>query len=177
MRRASLAIAIALAASLAAPALGAEVRLGFVDLHRAVNEVADGRAAKAKLKKEYDLRQKELDEKQEEVKQMQSDLQSRGDAMSDEARRKAQQELDQKVIEVGRFYQGLQKELAEKEKSSLQGIFAKMNGIIQNIAQQEGLTMVFEKSDSTLLYAQPALDLTNELIRRYNSQATKKKND
>jgi hypothetical protein len=28
--------------------------------------------------------------------------------------------------------------------------------------------MVFEKTDSALLYAQPSLDLTNELIRRYN---------
>ncbi len=177
MRRASIALAVGFAAVLAAPAAHADVRLGFVDLHRAVNEVADGRAAKAKLKKEYDLRQKELDEKQEEVKQMQSELQARGDAMSDEARHKSQQEMDQKVIEVGRLYQTLQKELAEKEKTALQGIFAKMNAIIQTIAQQEGLTMVFEKSDSTLLYALPSLDLTNELIRRYNSQAAKKKND
>ena len=153
----------------AAPPARAELKLGFVDLHRAVNEVADGRSAKAKLKKEYDLRQKELDQKQEEIKQIQADLQTKGDAMSEEARHKAQQDLDQKVIQVGRLYQTLQKELAEKEQAALKGIFARMNGIIQTIAEAEGLTMVFEKSDSTLLYAQPSLDLTNELIRRYNN--------
>ncbi len=163
-----------LAAAMAAPAARADVRLGYVDLHRAIAEVQDGRDAKAKLKKEYDLRQQELDQKQDEVKQMQADLQSRGDAMSPDAKMKAQQEVDQKVIEVGRLYQSLQKELAEKEQAALKPIFAKMNLLIQTIAQNEGLTMVFEKSDSTLLYALPSLDLTNELIRRYNSQSGKK---
>jgi outer membrane protein len=156
-----------------ASARAADVKLGFVDLHRAVSEVADGRAAKAKLKKEYDTRQKELDEKQEEIKELQENLKSRGDAMSEDARRKSQEDLDQKVIEVGRLYQKLQKELGEKEQLALKGIFGKMNNIIQAIAEAENLTMVFEKSDSTLLYAQPSLDLTNELIRRYNSAAAK----
>jgi outer membrane protein len=94
--------------------------------------------------------------------------------MSEDARRKAQEDLDQKVIEVGRLYQKLQKELGEKEQLALKGIFARMNNIIQSIAEAENLTMVFEKSDSTLLYAQPSLDLTNELIRRYNTAATAK---
>ena len=176
MSRLSFVPALAILSAAALPsAARADVRLGYVDLHRAIAEVQDGRSAKAKLKKEYDLRQQELDTKQEEVKQAQADLQSRGDAMSEEAKQKAQREVDQKVIEVGRLYQSLQKELAEKEQAALKPIFAKMNVLIQTIAESEGLTMVFEKSDSTLLYAQPSLDLTNELIRRYNGQGKKAK--
>jgi outer membrane protein len=164
--------AVAAAALIAAPSLArAEIHLGFVDMHRAVGEVADGRAAKAKLKKEYDLRQKELDEKQEEIKEMEADLKSRGDAMSEDAKKKAQDDMNEKVMEVSRLYQKLQKELAEKEQNALKGIFGRMSDIIRNIAETEGLTMVFEKSDSSLLYAQPSLDITNEVIRRYNAQS------
>lgn len=166
-------IAAAVAALFVAPAslARADLRLGFVDMHRAVGEVADGRAAKAKLKKEYDTRQKELDEKQEEIKEMEADLKSRGDAMSEDAKKKAQDDLNEKVMEVTRLYQKLQKELADKEQNALKGIFGRMSDIIRNIAESEGLTMVFEKSDSSLLYAQPSLDLTNEVIRRYNAQS------
>ena len=152
------------------PAL-ADTKVAFVDLQRALNEVADGRAAKAKLKKEFDTRQKELDDKQDELKKMQADLQARGDAMSEDARRKAQQEMDQKLMDVSRLYAQLQKELTQKEHDATKGIFAKMVTIVKGIAEKEGVSMVFEKTDSGLFYAQPSLDLTNELIRNYNTGA------
>jgi len=152
-----------------APVARADSKVAFVDLQRALNEVADGRQAKAKLKKEFDQRQKQLDERQEELKRLQADLQSKGDAMSDEARHKAQEEMDQKLMDVSRLYAQLQKELTQKEHDATKGIFAKMSSLIRSIAEAEGVSMVFEKTDSGLLYAQPSLDLTNELIRRYNS--------
>jgi outer membrane protein len=152
-----------------APVARADTKVAYVDIQRALNEVADGRAAKAKLKKEFDARQKQLDERQEEVKRLQADLESKGDAMSDDARRKAQTEMDQKLMDVSKLYAQLQKELQQKEHDATKGIFAKMSSLIKNIAEAEGVNMVFEKTDSGLLYAQPSLDLTNELIRRYNS--------
>ena len=45
-----------------------------------------------------------------------------------------------------------------------------MQPIITSIAQRDGFTMVFEKTDSGLLYAPPSLDLTNELIRLFNEK-------
>ncbi|MHB8417069.1 MAG: OmpH/Skp family outer membrane protein [Myxococcales bacterium] len=171
MSRSLLAAAAAASFALPLASARAEVHLGFVDMHRAVGEVADGRAAKAKLKKEYDLRQKELDEKQEEVKEMEANLKSREDAMSEDAKKKAHDDLNEKIVEVTHLYQKLQKELADKEQVALKGIFGRMSDIIRNIAETEGLTMVFEKSDSSLLYAQPSLDITNEVIRRYNAQS------
>jgi hypothetical protein len=47
----------------------------------------------------------------------------------------------------------------------------KFEVLLGQIAQREGLTMVFDKSSSGLAWAPPALDLTNELIRMYNAQA------
>ncbi|HUB07403.1 MAG TPA: OmpH family outer membrane protein [Myxococcales bacterium] len=151
----------------------AETKVAVVDLQRALNEVADGRAAKAKLKKEFDVRQKELDDKQEELKKMQADLQAKGDAMSEDARHKAQQDMDQKLMDVSRLYAQLQKELTQKEHDATKGIFAKMVTIVKGIAEKEGVAMVFEKTDSGLFYAQPSLDLTNELIRTYNAGSNK----
>ncbi len=174
MTRRALVPLLSFAALLASMPARAETKLGFVDLQRALNEVSDGKAAKAKLKKEFDLRQKELDDKQEELKKMQADLQARGEAMSEDARRKAQQEMDQKLMDVSRLYAQLQKELTQKEHDATKGIFAKMVNIVKDIAEAEGVQMVFEKTDSGLFYAHPTLDLTSELIRRYNAGAKDK---
>src|SRR6266700_2270717 len=101
-----------------------EVKLGYVDLQRALNETEDGRKAKANLKKVFDQKQKELDEQQE---------------------------------------------LSAKEQEATGKIFERMNRIISKIAQAENFTMIFDKTQSAVLFAKPHLDLTNELIRRYNS--------
>ena len=178
MSRLSLALAavasLALSVSATPLAHAAETKVAYVDLQRALNEVADGRSAKAKLKKEFDTRQKQLDDRQEELKKLQAELQAKGEAMSEDARRKAQGEMDQKLMDVSRLYASLQKELTQKEHDATKGIFAKMSTIIKAIAETESVSMVFEKTDSGLLYAQPALDLTNELIRRYNASASSK---
>jgi outer membrane protein len=174
--RALLLLPVLQIALVSAPAMG-QTKVAYVDLQRALSEVADGKAAKAKLKKEFDLRQKELDEKQDELKKMQADLQARGDAMSEDARRKAQQEMDQKLMDVSRLYAQLQKELTQKEHDATKGIFAKMVNIVKGIAEKESISLVFEKTDSGLFYAQPSLDLTNELIRSYNTSSKEKSAD
>jgi outer membrane protein len=42
-----------------------------------------------------------------------------------------------------------------------------MEGVIADIATAEGLTFVFDRS-AGLVYAPTSLDLTNELVRKYN---------
>ena len=44
------------------------VKLAYVDLQRALNEVDDGKKAKARLKRMFQERQKKLDDKQEGLK-------------------------------------------------------------------------------------------------------------
>ena len=48
-------------------------------------------------------------------------------------------------------------------------IFERMTKIIGEIAAAENFAMIVDKS--ALVYAKPHLDLTNELIRRYNKGA------
>src|SRR5882672_2724673 len=57
-----LALGFFLLASSPIAALAEDVKLGYVDLQRALNETDDGRKAKESLKKVFDQKQKELDE-------------------------------------------------------------------------------------------------------------------
>jgi hypothetical protein len=44
-----------------------------------------------------------------------------------------------------------------------------MNRIINKIAVAENFSMILDRTQAGLVFAKPHLDLTNELIRRYNS--------
>lgn len=147
----------------------AEQKIAFVDLQRALVEVEEGKAAKAKLKAEFDKRQKTLDAEQDALKKDKEDLDQRSMAMTPDAKAAKEQELMQKLQGVQKHYMTMQQELSDEERQATQGIFQKMEAIIADIAQSEGLTFVFDKN-AGLVYAPPSLDLTNDLIRRYNEK-------
>jgi outer membrane protein len=79
-------------------------------------------------------------------------------------------ELQQKLIVLAQKAEKMQGEMQQAEQKELKRIFEKMDPIIASIAQREGLTFVFEKTDSGLVYAPASLDLTNELVRTYNDK-------
>lgn len=154
--------------ALAPVAARAELKLGFVDLQRALNEVDEGKSAKSQLEKEFKEKQKQLDSKQDELKKLKADYDKQAVVMSDQAKRDKQSELERKAQETQQLFVQLQAELSRREQEITGGIFEKMRVIVRDIAEAEGITMVFERSN--VLYAPAALDITNELIRKYNGR-------
>jgi outer membrane protein len=154
----------------AGPALArAEQKLGYVDLQRALNEVDEGKAAKALLKKDFDEKQKQLDIKKSEFDKLQADLEKQAVVMSDAAKKEKAGELDRRARELQGLFVQLQKDLSERERDATKGIFDRMATIVREIAEADGFTMVFEKG-AGLVYAPASLDVTNELIRKYNAR-------
>ncbi len=167
----TLALAAVLLGIAAAPAPGrAEQKVAFVDLQRALNEVDEGKAAKAQLKKDFDAKQKTLDERQDELKKLKADFDKQSVVMAETAKRDKQAELDRKFMETQQLYLQMQKELSEREREVTKGIFDRMSKIIGEIAEAEGFTMIFDRENSGLIYAPVSLDVTNELIRKFNSR-------
>jgi outer membrane protein len=142
------------------------IKIGVVDLQRALNEVAAGAVAKKKLKAEFDDKQKALDAKQNELKAMKDELDARGSMMKPEAKQEKVAELQKRLLEVQQTYFQMQQELSKKEADATGDIFKKMNTILQTMGQSEDFDLVVEKS--AVIYSKNHLDLTNELIRKYN---------
>jgi outer membrane protein len=166
-----LTAALALTAISALPQVArAEQKIAYVDLQRALEETDEGKKAKAKLKADFEKKQKELDARQEELKKMKADLDKQQAILKPEALQAKQQELQQKLVGLQETYMRLQKDLQEKEAQETGKIFKKMQGVIATIAEKENVTFVLEKN-SGILYAPPSLDLTNELIRKFNAGA------
>lgn len=168
MRRIAPTLFILLALALPAMA-SADVKLGYVDLQRALNEVKEGKAAKARLQSKLEKSQIQLDKEQQALKAKRDELDKKRLAMDEGTLRQKMEELDRELVRVSGLYSQLQRELAEEERQATQEIFARMRQIIGQIAQKDGFDFVFEMNESGILYAPPALDLTNELVRRYDA--------
>ncbi|MCL2177927.1 MAG: OmpH family outer membrane protein [Proteobacteria bacterium] len=148
----------------------ANVKLGYVDLQRALREVAEGQQARQKLEKEIEKRKKELEAEENKIKNEQENFQKQAAMMSETARGQKLAELQATASAFFQKAQKMQEEMAQVEQTELKKIFEKMDPIIAAIAQREGLTMMFEKTNSGLVWAPPSIDYTNELVRTYNEK-------
>ncbi len=146
-----------------------EVKLAYVDMQRALLEVDDGKAAKSRLEKLKKERQSKLDASQEELRAMQKNFEAQKAFMKPEVLQQKQQEFAQKLQGLQMTYATLQKELVAEEAKETQKIFKRMAKILADVGQKESFTMVLEKTESSILWAPKHLDITNELIRRYNA--------
>ena len=168
-------ILLALGLSLA---VQADMKIAVVDLERALNEVADGQAAKTKLQDEFKKKQDMLDKKQNELKKLQDNLQSKASMLTEKARQEKAMEFQTKYAEAQQIYQETQQEFVKKQQEVMGDILKKMNPIVKDISQKEGYALVLNKTDATVIFAQSNLDVTDEVIKRYNTaypSKTKKK--
>ncbi len=165
-------VALLAGLSLVAPRIAhaAELKIAYVDLQRAFAEVDEGRTAKARLEQIRDAKQKDIDKEQEALKKEKETYEKQMGTMTAETRAQQGSELQKKFLDLQQRFEKGRADLAQNERETLGGILAKMQPIITSIAQRDGFTMVFEKTDSGLLYAPPSLDLTNELIRLFNEK-------
>jgi outer membrane protein len=163
--RTTLLLALALAPALAA----AEQKIGVVDLQRALNEVDEGKAAKALLKKDFDEKQKQLDGKKAEFDKLQADFEKQAVVMSDAAKKEKATDLDKRARELQGLFVQLQKDLSDRERDATKGIFDRMASIVRDIAQADGFAVVLERG-AGVVFATSSLDLTDEVIRKYNAR-------
>jgi len=170
MRNVPVLAALALAIAVPQAARAAELKIGYVNLQQAVGEVEEGKAARETLKKEFDVKQKQLDDKQNELKRMKEDLDKQMVVMSDDAKREKAMEFERKVNELQQLYVQMQKDLQEREREMMKVLFDKMEVVIKDIAAAEGYSYVFEQQNAGLMVAPPAANMTQELVRRYNAK-------
>jgi outer membrane protein len=147
----------------------ADIKIGYVDLQRALNDTNDGKRAKARLKGIFDRKQKELDGKQNELKKLKEDLDKQRTILDAKAIAAKERDLQEKFVALQQIYLKHQKDLSEEEGKLTRSIFKRMQTIIASIATAEGLSFVFEKTESSLLWAKAEFDLTGQVVRRYNA--------
>ena len=147
----------------------AEVKIAYVDMQRALLETEDGKKAKQQLQKMKKVRQSKLDNKQKALRAMQKNLEAQKAFMKEDVLRAKQLEFGKKLKELQMLYATLQKELAAQEAKLTKVILERMGRILMALGKRSGDLVILEKNDSRILWAPTKFDLTNELIRRYNS--------
>jgi outer membrane protein len=143
-------------------------KIGYVDVQRAIQETEEGKAARNRLKGEFEQRRAQIDKKSQDLEKMQQEYDKQQAVLSDDAKKKKQEEFQKLLVDTRKSASELQEDLAGKEQQAMQSILQKLNAVVAEIAERESLSFVMDKA--SLLYGPQAADLTNEVVRRYNDK-------
>lgn len=153
-----------------APALAQEVKIGFVDLQKALNLSVSGQQAKEKIKGKVQGYDAEVKARQDELKKLKDDLEKQAMLLSEEARNSKEREYQQKVKDYQRFTKDIQEELQQADADFTRKILEELFKVVQEIGKQEGYTVILEKTESAMLYGDASIDLTDKLIKAFDKK-------
>lgn len=150
-----------------------KIKIGVVDLQRILMESTAGKKAKKELNDFYEQKKKELNKKEEELKNLQKELERKMTVLDEKTKREKQIEFENKRLEFLQDAQESDKALKEKDAELTQSIIKDVQDIVDEVAEEEGYTFVFEKNEGGLLYYDKVYDITDVVLKKYETKSRK----
>jgi outer membrane protein len=161
------------------------LKVGIVDLDRALKESASGKQALASLKqfrdkvvKDINDKKRQKDAKETTLRDLQTELTSQSMVLSDTAKRDKEETYRRQVRDLrkfiddsNRFIEESERELREREAELTSRLLRDLLEIVRAVGREESFTIIFERNDRVLLFVADFVDLTEKIIKRFDTTA------
>lgn len=147
-------------------------KVAYIDIQRIANQSAEGRSATAKVQALVQKKQNEANEKNKALQADQQKLASGGTVLSDAARAELEKKIERQNVELQRATQDAQQEVQELQQQLQAEFQRKLLPIVQQVAQQRGIQVLFSAADAGIVWADPGLDITGDVIKQFDGTAT-----
>ena len=162
------AVAAAQTAPSSAPA-SASVRIAVIDVERLVRDSALGKEAFGRVKKLSDDKKSENDRLQKELRDIEQKLSTQGQSLSDDKREQLQKQYNEKSIDYKSFTEKASRDLDQAQKKELGDLERRVFPIITQLGKERGYTLIFNKFQSGLVFADETADITEDVLKRFNT--------
>lgn len=166
MRIASFVLAGLLLLS-SAPALEAQnVRIGYIDSEVILQAAPGAQEAQQEFDEDMERYRSEVQQLGEELESLIESYQRQQATLNPEARETREQEIRQKEGQFQERVEELEMEAAQRQQELVEPILQRMSDAIESLRNEGEYAMIFDAAQRSIIAADPALDLTDEVIRR-----------
>ena len=146
----------------------AEIKIGYVNAVKVIEEAPQAASALKKLEAEFGPRDKRLVDMQSRIKQIEEDLQKNALVVKDADRRAREHELNGLKRDLRRATQEFREDYNLRRNEELATLQKLVQRSIAELAKQEGYDLVLNEG---VLYAGPKTDITEKVLRRLGKKA------
>jgi outer membrane protein len=154
-------------------AAGADAsKIAVVNLQTVLETSVSGKAAQNELKAQKDKLEADLKQKGNELQELEKRLQRESMVMSKETREEKERELRIKASDFQALQKRYRSDLQDLERRLMGQLQKDISDLVAEIGKKEGYVLII--SNIGVLYALPAMDITNRLIQDLNAKPGKK---
>jgi hypothetical protein len=82
-----------------------------------------------------------------------------------------QKEVERLQVEIQRFTEDAQQEVTQLQTQLQEEFQMKLSPVVQQVATEKGLHLLFSAADAGIVWADLSLDITGEIIQRFDAAA------
>lgn len=150
------------------------VRVGVIDQQIIMERTKAGKLALEDMKGYSMTRQKIINSDEQELKELQQSLEDPNAKLADAARQEKEEQFRGKAEAFQQRLQEFNREVQLKQRELVAEYSRKIAAAAQAVAQKEGYVAIVDKGSDALmrivLYHQPALDVTQLVIKEFDRQ-------
>ena len=147
---------------LAGSASAAELKIGYVNAVKVIEEAPQGEAALKKLEAEFAPRDKKIVDMQNRLKQLEQDLEKNALLLKDTEHRSREFEILTLKRDLSRATQEFREDYNLRRNEELAALQKIVQKTIAEIAKQENYDLILESA----VYAGPRADITDKILKR-----------
>ncbi len=153
-----------------------QFKVGVVNPLEVLDKSIEGKSVIARLQEKDKGNQTKLAAMDEDIRQLQTRITTQRLTATQDALMTMSSDLDKKQTDRKRFQEDSYREFTDLQNRLFNKITTELQPIIEQIGKEMGLDVIFDLSKSGFVYFNPAIDITAEIIKRYDaSKAAPKK--
>ena len=147
-------------------------RIGVVNFQEVALQSKAGKAIKARLQEKADRMNKEVKAEESKLLARQKEVEAAAAKLTPAERQRRAEALEKEELALKRLIQDKTEELTKAETDSVIELARQIEPVLKAYAAEKGYSLILEARRPGLLYYDKNLDLTAEIIKRFD-QASK----
>lgn len=155
---------LTLATLLASPAARAEIKVGFVDTIRLMENAPQAKTAFTQIESEFEPRNKELVEMQKKIKALEEKFTRDGAVMSEDERARQDREIRNQKRELQRLQEEFREDLNIRRNEEIAKLQRTLFTAIEALGKEENYDVILVESG--VVFRSERIDITDKVLER-----------
>jgi len=145
-------------------------KVGVIHFEGAISSTQQGQKALNDLQTRYDPKRKELEKRQTDLAAKREQLSKGATTMSEEARAKLTQDIDQTTRALSRDLDDATSDYQQDVSRILQEFYPRIRAILDKYAKDNGYSVILDigSQQTPVVYMADAIDMTNDIVALYD---------
>ena len=152
----------------------AQGKIAVVDIQLIMQQSKAGVKAAGELEALQKSAMSKVQAKKSEVDKLAADINKQKASLSPSALQNKNIKINKKSVELERLQNDLNADFQNEYAKKLDGILRELEPVINDYASEKGLDVVFIKQPGIMAYANQNIDITKDVISRYDIKWSKK---